>query len=269
MLRDSELVAFVNDGRFEVPTNLRLEGSMQVLLEIYIAAPAFGGQIDFYSCVTFVFRFNREDENRLIADPIYAHSRLGTSCVVDHLGFVLVDRGCVSELLRASGHGAEDDLLRLFSETEIATGLIADGAMIPVWGMRSWLYRIAVCPDAITAAPFGRRASTRRVFRLPLTCKGYHIIPGSALRSWTKCESHTWPHLDLPGAGASLAVELFTSDGYEPMDPAHQVGILPTLVIGRTQEEAWATQNDLFDGCDPFYREPSTEEAERMCKLSP
>jgi len=214
-------------------------GRARVVATIYLAEAMLAGRGDgdFSSIVTIHLELRHCEEGPLVEPPKVGALRALTMRL-DEFGFVLVDETKARKMLGAYSSAIESagGIMEAFGASELGEAMIDAGAMIPVWGMRPWVYRLASVQVG-DVCPFGREVLAPVVVRNATFADGARLIPGSELRGRCHVDFSRWPVLDL-GCGDSLAVSAYVSGGFEPINPVVPVGIVPTFVVLRIDAAA-------------------------------
>ncbi|WP_322049593.1 hypothetical protein [Paraburkholderia sp. J67] len=127
-----------------------------------------------------------------------------------HLGFVAVNVELFNNfLVKKIGSGAHN-LLEMFTTTELAGELFAEGLMILCWGITPWVYTITsnADSDSVVGFPGDSFVACSGQYILSREITEISVIPGSELSNWDTNRSTSWPKLDVAGAGNMVQLDL-------------------------------------------------------------
>lgn len=234
-----------NDG-YEVDVEVDRVDVAFVRVRTYRQQPSWGDERGFHSVVTVLFDLfeqNPADEagasagigiRPRVLGPENGGSWAGDGLLgaCDHLGLVFLDLAELGVRLKAHQVQAPDDLIDFLGTHDLADELVADGVVIPVWGMRPWLYRVAAPGYAHHFLPLGRKVGDSFRYRFSAPLARLSVVPGSELHGWRRVRDGPLPSIQFSGAPVTgVEVTIYTATGYEPISPELEVGVLPTVVL--------------------------------------
>lgn len=247
----------LNRGRFVTDVETRARSFDRVLVEVFRRVPDWADDRAYHSLVTVVFRLRAGEAKP--APDLTEDGGLAVVGVCDHLGMVLLDLGATRALLEREGLADTDDFIAVLGSTEIGDELVRDGSLIPLWGMRPWLYRLVVPSDRPTWLPLGSEVTPSQRAPRPPNTRTLTVAPGRALLDVPTFLAQDWPTIRLRDERArSLHVGLWSLLGYEPIAPVMEAVVLPTFLLCESSDPPPSEPSPPFEEIDPFLPLPPT-----------
>ncbi|MEX1367864.1 MAG: hypothetical protein AB1Z98_32345 [Nannocystaceae bacterium] len=258
----------LNRGKFETLVQTQGRRFDSIVAEVYRREPEWADDREYHSLVSVVFRLrNGEARSPDAAGDDGVRSVMG-AC--DHLGMVLIDFEATRAALEREGLAEVDDLIAVFGSTEVGTELMSRGELIPIWGMRPWLYRLVRLPAQRSWCPLGCFVASTSGIPMAAGSGGLTVVPGRSLSRWQELGQERWPRLQRRDpASRSWGLELSILDGFEPIDPASRVGVLPTILMVERSVEPVSAADVPFAGVDPFAVDDDEDDPWGSCRLRP
>lgn len=243
----------LNRGRFTTEIDVGERSFDRVIVEVYRKKPDWGDDPAYHSLVTLVFRLRSEGVPERVVLSSHERSTVAVLGPCDHLGMVLLDVEATTSILEREGLADATDLIAVFGNTEVGTELIRRGELVPLWGMRPWLYRLSVLGPGRAWCPLGGLVAPVQHVPTPPGLRRLTVVPGRALLRWDELRLNLWPQIALVDpARRSLRLELWSLAGFEPITPGQEVGILPTFVVTESAEIPSVGEDLIFGSADPF-----------------
>ena len=145
------------------------------------------------------------------------------------LGFVVVDIESFDNFIFA--RAKNNDLIDLFTTTEIANELFDEGLMILCWGNHPWLYYVNSIKSSNDEVDFGRYTGYSGCYKFKESFKRVSIIPGNELKDWSSCKTKKWPTINLEGEGEYVKLALFVRAALSQSDTNYPI---PTFNLQRS-----------------------------------
>ena len=242
------------NGDYSLDIDLELPNVRLVRARTYRSWPSWAEEREFHSVVTLLFDlFEAALGTRGAAGSCAGRAIDGGWLLgpCDHLGVVLLDVLEVAGRLSAEGLEGSADLIELLGSHVLADELVAHGAVIPVWGMRPWLYRVVSPAPSPRFLPLGRKVGSSFEYRFSSARSRLSVVRGADLCRWNRVRDGSPPSISFsrePVEGVEVSV--YSATGFEPMFPELEVAVLPTIVISplAEAEEPCAAPIEL----DPF-----------------
>ncbi|WP_285398337.1 hypothetical protein [Lysinibacillus sp. fls2-241-R2A-57] len=161
---------------------------------------------------------------------IHRNKKLANSSVYGsfgNLGFFMVDLKLFSEFISNEVGNGPNNLVDLFTTTDLVDKCFEEGMLIITWGIKPWHYYIQAMNNSIIFD----ECIVSGTYKIKKEIKELSIIPGDELLTWPACLEKEWPKIQLEGAGEKINLSLCTWSG------ALGNEIIPMYILQRREEK--------------------------------